>query len=46
MLGSGMAAPAVKYVPVAWRQMPQWQKWTGKGRLAVGTVKDKVEARQ
>jgi hypothetical protein len=45
-VGSGIRVPAVKNEPVAWRQIPQWQKCTGKGKLAMGTVKERVEARQ
>ena len=44
--GLGMIAPAVKSVPVERRQILQWQKWTGIGRLAVGTVKERLAARQ
>jgi hypothetical protein len=41
-----MMAPAVHSAPVEWRQMPQWQKWTGSGKLEMATVKESVDVRQ
>jgi hypothetical protein len=36
----------VHSVPCVCRQMLQWQKWVGRGRELVGTVKESLDALQ